>query len=85
MAPLGRHAAGRFPLLDVASRRYEPGARQAPHHHDFDGITLVLRGDLTESVGGDLDAASALSVVFKPAGVLPGLAVGDEGGPSTEV
>lgn len=64
---------------EFSLRRYEPGHRQEPHSHDYDGITLVLRGQLEETVAARVETASALSVVFKPAGVVHGLAVGEEG------
>ena len=60
-------------------RRYAPGFSQEPHSHDYDGMTLVLRGRLDETVASRMETASALSVVFKPAGVIHGLSVGEEG------
>jgi len=67
------------PRAEFTRRRYEPGFRQAPHSHDYDGITLVVRGRLEEFVGAHVVSASALSVVFKPCGVGHALAVGEDG------
>ena len=48
---------------------YSPGARQLPHAHDCDSVTLVLSGDLVEGSERGEERAAALSVVAKQAGV----------------
>ncbi|MEK7316503.1 MAG: AraC family transcriptional regulator [Candidatus Eisenbacteria bacterium] len=73
----------RMPEFSVG--RYTPGFGQEPHSHDYDGMTLVLRGRLEETVAARVESASALSVVFKPAGVIHGLSVGEEGATTLQI
>jgi AraC family transcriptional regulator len=49
---------------------YRGGMRQRPHSHDELHLSLVLRGHVTESVGGKTEYAGALAVVAKDAGVV---------------
>src|SRR5262245_54081098 len=49
--------------LDVS--RYEPGLRHEPHAHDELHISLVVRGSVSERVGGKVEQAGPLSVVVK--------------------
>lgn len=65
-----------FRVREVA---YRPGLRQAPHAHEYDGITLVLAGGIRETVGRLDEVATCLSVVIKPAGVVHADRVGPRG------
>lgn len=53
----------------IRVRHYAPGTAQPRHAHDRTFLSLVVRGDLEERVGRVAEAAGALSVVVKPAGV----------------
>lgn len=64
MIPAHRQPSG----LVLRELRYEPDARQRPHHHDLTSLTLVCGGSLEETVGRVHEEAASLSVVFKPAG-----------------
>ena len=44
-----------FRVREVA---YRPGLRQAPHAHEYDGVTLVLAGGIRETVGRRDEVAS---------------------------
>ncbi len=57
-------------MLSLVASGYGAGTRQAPHAHDDLQITVVLRGNIEERVGGSLERASALSVVVKDPGVI---------------
>ncbi|MBW3563831.1 MAG: AraC family transcriptional regulator [Acidobacteria bacterium] len=59
--------------------RYHPGYRREAHAHDWMGITLVIDGALRERANGIEEDASALSVVFKPAGTVHENDVGPRG------
>jgi AraC family transcriptional regulator len=60
----------RSTVLSLVPSGYGAGTRQAPHAHDDLQITVVLRGNIEERVGGSLERASALSVVVKDPGVI---------------
>lgn len=65
-----------FRVREVA---YRPGLHQAAHAHEHDGITLVLSGEIRETVGRRDEVATCLSVVIKPAGVVHADRVGPRG------
>ncbi len=54
----------------ISEVSYAPGERMAPHFHPHSSVTLVLAGEIVESVGGREEVAGPLSVVVKPAGVV---------------
>jgi AraC family transcriptional regulator len=54
----------------VIEASYEPGTRLRPHAHGRANITLLLRGQIEETVGRDTAHARTLSVVLKPAGTV---------------
>ncbi len=53
--------------FDVST--YENGVRHAPHRHDHLQLSLVLTGQLRETVSAKTELAGALSVVSKDSGV----------------
>ncbi len=57
-------------LLSLRINEYAEGASQPPHSHDALHLSLVLRGQLSETVGKHTVHATALSVVAKDPGVL---------------
>lgn len=59
--------------------RYHPQEALPVHAHERATISLLLTGDLLEDAQGAREEASALSVVFKPAGVPHGDQVGGRG------
>jgi AraC family transcriptional regulator len=59
--------AGGFRLSEA---RYPPSARFAPHAHEHGNISLIMAGELEETVGRDSQIGSACSVVVKPAGTV---------------
>jgi AraC family transcriptional regulator len=78
------------PHLDAGSVRlreiaYAPGLRQPRHTHDEASLTLVLGGDVRETVGAREEVGSALSVVFKPAGVEHANDVGRRGARTLQI
>lgn len=54
-----------MPSLGFAADSYQPGTRHRPHRHDALHFSMVLRGQIDETVGGRTECASALSVVAK--------------------
>lgn len=54
----------------ISEVSYAPGERMARHSHPHSSVTLVLAGEILESVGGREEVAGPLSVVVKPAGVV---------------
>jgi AraC family transcriptional regulator len=58
---------------------YRAAARQPAHQHDSLHFSVVLRGGVTETVGGVTEYAGPLSVVAKDAGVMHANQWGDEG------
>jgi AraC family transcriptional regulator len=65
--------------------RYAPSDRQAAHAHDRSSITMVLRGDVEERVGTDLERAGAMSMVIKPAGVTHATTFGATGAVTVQI
>ena len=49
---------------------YSAGTRHPPHRHDSMHMSLVLSGNVAETVGSRTEFAGALSVVTKDAGVV---------------
>lgn len=67
------------PVLRLFIDDYRAAARQAPHQHDSLHFSVVLRGGVTETVGGVTEYAGPLSVVVKNAGVMHANQWGDDG------
>lgn len=57
-------------VLSFDASTYENGLRHAPHQHDELQLSLVLKGQLRETVGTETELAGALSVVAKDSGVV---------------
>lgn len=57
------------PVLRLHSNAYAAGTRHARHEHDELQISLILRGEVREQVGGESQWGGALSVVVKDPGV----------------
>ena len=55
--------------LRLSAHEYAPGCHQPVHDHDEIHISIVLRGSVSERVGGTTEQAGALSVVVKDRGV----------------
>lgn len=53
----------------IQVRRYRANERHPRHAHACTTITLLIRGDLQESVGSRVQVARPMSVVVKPAGI----------------
>ena len=49
---------------------YSSGERHAPHRHDEMQLSLILKGQVRETVGNRTELGSALSVVMKDSGVV---------------
>lgn len=58
---------------------YAEGMRQLPHAHGELHLSLVLRGSVAESVGGETEYAGALSIVAKDPGVVHADTFGESG------
>jgi AraC family transcriptional regulator len=58
---------------------YAPGTRFAPHAHDRGNISLILRGQIDETVGRDEVTATTCGVVVKPAGTVHSNRFGPDG------
>jgi AraC family transcriptional regulator len=58
------------PFLEFHADHYAGGSRQPAHAHDEVHLSLVLRGQLSETVGTATVLAGPLSVVLKDAGVV---------------
>jgi AraC family transcriptional regulator len=54
----------------VSEAVYVPNTHFVPHAHERGNISLVLRGQLHETVGRETLDSGAFSVVFKPAGTI---------------
>ncbi len=65
--------------LVFAADDYPAGTRHAPHHHDTLQLSVVLSGQVVETVGGVTEQASALSVVCKAPGVVHADTFGNRG------
>lgn len=52
----------------VVEHSYTPRRKEERHAHPHSNVSLVLNGSVEETVGGALERAYALSVVFKPGG-----------------
>lgn len=94
MAAADRTSKGSVPVVRrevaghgfrVREMTYRPDLRQDAHAHEHDGITLVLSGGIRETVGRHEEAASCLSVVVKPAGVVHADRVGPRGARTLQV
>lgn len=83
-APIVRRefAGEGFRVREVA---YRPGLCQAAHAHEYDGITLVLAGEIRETVGRLDEVATCLSAVVKPAGVVHADRVGPRGARALQI
>ncbi len=55
--------------IEATLTRYGPGARMAPHSHDFDQVSWVLTGGLRESSGCRDQEIAGPAVGIKPAGL----------------
>lgn len=69
----------------VREMAYRPDLRQTDHFHEYDGITLVLSGGIRETVGRHDEAATCLSVVVKPAGVVHADRLGPRGARTLQI
>jgi AraC family transcriptional regulator len=58
---------------------YARGARFAPHAHDRGNVSLIVRGQIEERVGGDSVCSTTCSVVVKPAGTVHSNRFGPDG------
>jgi AraC family transcriptional regulator len=67
---------GGIRLIEAA---YAPGTRFAPHAHDRGNISLILRGQIEETVGADEVCATTCGVVVKPAGTVHSNRFGPDG------
>ena len=76
------YTAGPFTLREMV---YPAGFRQPLHAHDYMGVTLLLAGSLRESAGRREEAAGALSIVVKPAGVEHADEVGPHGARTLQI
>jgi len=65
--------------LSLHIAQYRSGMRQAPHDHGELHLSIVLRGTVTETIGGRTELLSPLSVVSKDPGVRHANAWGDDG------
>lgn len=52
----------------VVEHSYTPRRKEERHAHPHTNVSLVLAGSVEETVGGAVERAYALSVVFKPGG-----------------
>ena len=68
--------AGGVRLIEAA---YAPGMRFAPHAHDRGNVSLILRGQIEETVGQDAVCATTCGVVVKPAGTVHSNRFGPDG------
>jgi AraC family transcriptional regulator len=83
---LGRQIRGAdFQEFSIAETSYAPGARLAPHDHDFTYLSLVLRGGFEESVGRYTELARSASVVVMPRGVTHSECIGPNGARSVTI
>lgn len=55
--------------IEATLTRYAPGARMAPHSHDFDQVSWVLTGGLLESSGRSEREIAGPAFGVKPAGL----------------
>jgi AraC family transcriptional regulator len=69
----------------IQIRRYRANERHPPHAHASTTITLLVRGDLQESVGTRVQVACPMSVVVKPAGTEHADAFGPSGATTLQV
>ena len=67
------------PTLALRLDDYASAQRQAPHRHDELHLSLVLRGTLRETVGGETVHAAPLSVVVKAPDLVHANAWGNDG------
>jgi AraC family transcriptional regulator len=68
--------AGGVRLIEAA---YAPGTRFEPHAHDRGNVSLILRGQIEETVGRDVVCATTCGVVVKPAGTVHSNRFGPDG------
>ncbi len=83
----GRSTARRYSRGGSRTRivRYSPGLHHVPHEHELAGITLVFRGALGETVGGQTAHGEALSVVARPGGVRHAVMFGHAGADTLQI
>lgn len=66
--PLAR-MAGHDHEVTARVMRYAANARQSSHAHEYASISLVLKGEVAETLGRQTEYATPLSLVAKPSGI----------------
>lgn len=56
--------------LRLTEASYPPNTRFSPHAHEVGNISLIIRGQLEETVGESSQVCTTCSVVVKPAGTI---------------